>query len=434
MIALAGKPAAAGDIFPYPLWQEQIDNGLKVVMIPYDCQGLISFYTVVRTGSRNEVEPGHSGFAHLFEHIMFRGTKKYPAEEYNKTLKRMGTDDNAFTSDDLTCYHITGSKANLEIIMEIESDRFMNLSYSEEDFKTETGAVLGEYRKNFSNPINSAEERIMDLAFDVHTYKHTTMGFLKDIEAMPAYYDYSLQFHRRYYRPDNCTIIVVGDFERESFMALVRKYYGAWEKGAYTTPITPEPPQKGERRAHVDWKVKTLPLVLIGYHMPAFLDSSPDVAALHILSEYLFSSSSPLYQKIVMEEQKADFLFPYMDDHRDPYLLMIYLRGKKNGDLPALEQTVYAAIEDAKRGNIPKERIRDIASNMRYSFAASLDTPDGVAYQAARAVALADDPRAINRYFALLETITPQQVQEAARKYLTVENRSVVTLTFRGEK
>ena len=182
-------------------------------MVPTDYPNLVAFWAVVQAGSRNEVEPGKSGFAHFFEHMMFRGTENYSNEQYNELLKNAGADANAFTSDDYTAYHITAAKEDLELIFKLEADRFRNLKYSQEDFRTEAKAVLGEYNKNSSNPVQKLFEVLQDKAFDVHPYKHTTMGFLKDIEDMPNQYEYSLQFFSRFYRPEYTTLLVVGDVQ-----------------------------------------------------------------------------------------------------------------------------------------------------------------------------------------------------------------------------
>ena len=144
-------------ILPYPISQDTLENGLKVISIPFDSPGIIAYYTVVRTGSRNEVEPGKSGFSHFFEHMMFRGTDKYPKDKFNDVLKSIGADNNAYTSDDQTVYHTFASSAALETIMDIESDRFMHLHYTEDEFKTEAGAILGEYNKNSSRPFQAIE-------------------------------------------------------------------------------------------------------------------------------------------------------------------------------------------------------------------------------------------------------------------------------------
>src|SRR6187397_2692841 len=146
-------PPASNGAFPFPVTEKTLANGLQVYVVNYDSPGLVAYYSVVRVGSRNEVEPGKSGFAHFFEHMMFRGTDRYPTEKYNDITKAMGADSNAFTSDDLTVYHILAGKAALPKIVEIEADRFQRLQYEEAKFQKEARAVLGEYNKNASNPI-----------------------------------------------------------------------------------------------------------------------------------------------------------------------------------------------------------------------------------------------------------------------------------------
>ncbi|MGD0043317.1 MAG: insulinase family protein, partial [Isosphaeraceae bacterium] len=152
-------------IFPFPIQQTTLDNGLSVISVPFDSPGIIAYYTVVRTGSRNEVERGLSGFAHFFEHMMFRGTKKYSQEKYNDILKSLGADSNAFTTDDWTCYHMTIPASALGTAVEIESDRFENLKYDEPSFQKEARAVLGEYNKNASSPFLKLEEAMQNTSF-----------------------------------------------------------------------------------------------------------------------------------------------------------------------------------------------------------------------------------------------------------------------------
>ncbi|MEK7671803.1 MAG: pitrilysin family protein, partial [Bacteroidota bacterium] len=255
-----------GNIFPYPINQTMLENGLKVISIPFDSPGIIAYYTVVRTGSRNEIESGLSGFAHFFEHMMFRGTEKYNKDAFNNVLKSIGADNNASTNNDATVYHTLASADALETIMDIESDRFMNLKYTEEDFKTEAGAILGEYNKNFPSPFQSMFEKLYDTAYEKHTYKHTTMGFIKDIMDMPNQYQYSLKFFDRWYRPEYCTVVVVGDVKHVRLVALAKKYYGNWEHGSFVLDVLPEPSQPKEKFVEMKWKAKTLPILAIGYH------------------------------------------------------------------------------------------------------------------------------------------------------------------------
>jgi zinc protease len=232
-LAAVAAAGPAQKVFPYQYDQHDYPNGLRLITIPTDYPNVVSLFIVVRTGSRNEVEPGKSGFAHFFEHMMFRGTKLTPPEKYEATLKEAGAASNAFTSDDLTAYHTTFSKEDLERMLAMEADRFQNLLYSEETFKTEALAVLGEYNKNAASPTSKLYEMMRDTAFDRHTYKHTTMGFLKDVQDMPNQFEYSKQFFDRYYRPEYTTIIVAGDVKPPAVRQMVAKHWGDWKRGSY---------------------------------------------------------------------------------------------------------------------------------------------------------------------------------------------------------
>src|SRR4051794_32547031 len=213
LVGMGAAPAdtASKPVFPFPIRSTTLDNGLTVLSVPFDSPGIIAYYTVVRTGSRNEVEKGLSGFAHFFEHMMFRGTEKYPQAAYNDALKTLGADSNAFTSDDLTCYHMTVPSSALAKAVELEADRFQNLKYDEPAFQKEARAVLGEYNKSASSPFLKLNETMQDKAYTTHTYKHTTIGFLADVKDMPNQYAYSKTFFDRWYRPENCAVVVAGD-------------------------------------------------------------------------------------------------------------------------------------------------------------------------------------------------------------------------------
>jgi len=169
-LLLAGVMAAAAapprKAFPYTYDQRDFPNGLRLVTIPTDYPNVVALYIVVQTGSRNEVEPGKSGFAHLFEHMMFRGTEAFPPDKYQAVLKNAGAASNAYTTDDHTAYHTVFSKEDLEAILRMEADRFQHLAYTPEVFKTETLAVLGEYNKNSAEPARKLNEAVRNTAFD----------------------------------------------------------------------------------------------------------------------------------------------------------------------------------------------------------------------------------------------------------------------------
>src|SRR2546423_7885426 len=240
VLCCAASAIAAGPperVFPFPYTQDDLPNGLRLVTVPTGFPNIVSLYIVVHTGSRNEVEPGKSGYAHLFEHLMFRGTPRYPAEKYTAIIKAAGADQNAYTTDDITVYHITFSKEDLDTMLMLEADRFQNLKYSPEAFKTETLAVLGEYNKNSANPSEKLSETLRETAFQRHTYKHDAMGFLNDIQDMPNQYDYGIEFFRRYYRPEYTTMIVAGDVSASSVRPAVDHYWGKWKRGSNRADI-----------------------------------------------------------------------------------------------------------------------------------------------------------------------------------------------------
>ncbi len=415
-------------VFPYPINQVTLDNGLKIVSIPFDSPGIVAFYTVVRTGSRNEVEPGKSGFAHFFEHMMFRGTEKYDKTAFNEILQSIGADNNAFTSDDQTVYHTLASADALETMMDMESDRFMNLKYSEEDFKTEAGAILGEYNKNYSSPFMTIFEKMREAAYEQHTYKHTTMGFLKDIEDMPNQYQYSLEFFDRWYRPENCVLVIVGDFDQEKLVALAKKYYGPWKRGTYKLDVPLDAPQTAEKLINLPWKAKTLPIVAIGYHGPAFSDNSRDMPAMDLLSQLVFSQTSDLFRKLVIEQQLVEFVQGSQPDSRDPGLFTIFARVKDPKNIDLVREEIEKAIADAMVTPVSAERLKDIKSHLKYQYAMGLDNPNSVANSISHYIQLTGDPESVNRVYRLYDQITPADIQAAAKKYLTRTNRTTVIL------
>ena len=224
-------------IIPYPTTVSVLDNGLKLIVMPMPSNGLLGFWSVVRTGSRDEFEPGRSGFAHFFEHMMFRGTERFPNEVYQRILTEIGADGNAYTTDDLTAYHLGVTGDDLERVMELESDRFQNLFYSEHDFKTEAGAVYGEYRKSKTEPLFVLYEAVRAAAFEQHPYGHTTLGYERDIAIMPTLYEFSQSFLRRYYRPENTVLLLTGNVEPARAEALAARYYGGWQPGYARRPF-----------------------------------------------------------------------------------------------------------------------------------------------------------------------------------------------------
>jgi zinc protease len=428
-ITFAAQPQK---IFPYNYTQEDLPNGLRLITVPTDYANIVGVYIVVQTGARNEVEPGHTGFAHLFEHLMFRGTPKVSSEKYNQTLNRIGAASNASTYNDKTIYHTTFSKEDLETVLSMEADRFQNLKVAEPEYRTEGLAVLGEYNKNSASPFSKLNEVLYDTAFERHTYKHTAMGFLHDIQDMPNQYDYSLKFFDRYYRPEYTTIIVVGDAKPKAVRALVDRYWGEWKRGSYHPDIPPEPPQEAPKTAKVDWPSPTLPLIAIGYKGPKYDDSTPETAALDALAYLAFSPNSELYQRLVVKEQKADALSGNSPAELDPSLFEIVARVKKAEDVDYVRDQILATVKQFQEQPVDAAKLDQVRKRMRYELALRMDNSDAIAQILAQYVALKRSPATLNALFDQYAKLTPEDIQKAASKYLLEKNRTIVTLAGPG--
>jgi zinc protease len=415
-------------LFPYEYKIADLPNGLRLVTVPTDYPNLVALYIVVQTGSRNEIEPGKSGYAHLFEHLMFRGSENYSADQRDAILKRAGASSNAYTSDDRTVYHEVFSKEDLDEILKLEADRFQRLKYPEANYKTETLAVLGEYNKNSTNPIRKLLEKLRETAFNKHTYSHTTMGFIKDIEDMPNQYQYSLEFYRRYYRPEYTTIVVVGDVTPQQTEAMVRKYFGDWKAGNYKPEIPSEPAQTEARTGHVDWPTTTLPYVAVAFRGPAYSDEKKDKAALDLLAVVAFGDNSDIYQRLVLKEQKADFVSPSFDDQIDPELFAVFARVKDVKDVDYVRDQILATFERYSKEPIPQAKLDATRSRLRYGFALAMNSSEAIASAIAPYIALRRSPETLNKLFALFDTITPEDIRAAAARHFVERHRTVVTL------
>ncbi|MFW5920594.1 MAG: M16 family metallopeptidase, partial [Polyangiales bacterium] len=406
--------------------------------------GIVAYYTLVRVGSRDEVEEGHSGFAHLFEHMMFRGTEQYPQDVYEQTIQSFGADNNAFTTQDYTMYTITAPSDVLSEVVKLEADRFRRLSYDEEQFKTETGAVLGEYNKSASSPFLKMWEALSEMAFERHTYGHTTLGYLEDIEAMPDKYDYSKRFFERFYTPDNTTLIVAGDVEHDRLLELVEQHYGGWQ-GERDQPRIPKErsPRKGESR-HIEWEGSSPPRMFVGYRTPSFDGANKrgrarekalrETAALQIVHGLAFDPSAPLYQQLVVDEQKLLDLSSWKGSFsRDPHLMMITSVLKPGTDFEPILGAIQQQMDTIAAGEVAAERIEAVKSNLRYSLLTDLETPDDVASLVGEMIAVGGSLEALDAYIEALRAVTPEDVAEVAGDYLTEKRRFVVTLAPKGE-
>lgn len=419
MASTIETPETSGDVLPFKATETTLANGLRVIVVPTGFPNLVSLQIPVQTGSRNEVEPGRSGFAHFFEHMMFRGTERYSASAYQEVVTHTGARQNAYTTDDYTNYHITFAREDLERILEIEADRFMNLAYAEADFKTEARAVLGEYNKSSANPLNKLIEVQHDHAFRVHPYKHTTMGFLRDIEDMPNQYEYSRTFFSRWYRPETTTLIVAGDIDPDEVLPLVERYWGDWKPGAHSVSIPAEPAPEGRVVTHVPWPTPTLPLVTVAFHGPAFSELEKDFAALELLLSLSFGETSDLYRRLVEEEQVVDQLFVYSPETADPSLATIFARLKRPEDAIYVRDAILQTVAAIRAWPVDAKRLAEAKAHARYAFVRTLDNSESLAATLAGFVRFRRSYDTLNTLYRLYETLEPRDLLDVARRYLT---------------
>ncbi|MEO7509450.1 MAG: pitrilysin family protein, partial [Pyrinomonadaceae bacterium] len=277
-------------------------------------------------------------------------------------------------------------------------------------------------------------EKLRETAFGTHTYAHTTMGFLKDIQDFPNQFEYSWQFWNRYYRPEYTTIVVVGDTNQADALALVRKNFGSWKKGDYVPKIPAEPKQDAPRTAQVDWPAPTQPYLVVAYHGPAYSETAKDKAALDLLATVAFGGNSELYQKLVLRDQTVDFISPNFDNQVDPELFAIFTRIKEAKDVDAVRDQILATFKKYTTELIPAAKLNATRSNLRYSFALQMDSSEAIAGALAPYIALRRSPETINKLYALYDQITPEDIRAAAAKYFQDSQRTIVTLSKKSDQ
>lgn len=414
------------NIFPFEYERIQLENGFRAFLIKAGASGQIAYVTVVRTGARDEYEPGRSGYAHFFEHMMFRGTDRYP--NYDRVPSEIGAMTNASTSNDFTQYYLVSSNDALEQIMDLESDRFRNLRYSEAEFRTEAGAILGEFSQGRSNPYYHLYEKIFDTAFDRHTYKHLTIGFEKDVRQMPEGYAYSLDFYRRYYRPENCVLLLAGDFDFGQAETLIQKYYSSWESGYKPPKVQPEPPQTSPRKTTVHFPGRTLPILSIVYKSPAWSATDKMSVATEVLGRVAFGPNSDIYKKLIIQEQKVQSFSADFGLMRDPGLVGVFTLVTNPADLAIVEAEIEKTVEKFRGELCDETLLEETKSAMKYGFLMSLETAQGVSFALRPMVAFTGEIGPAEDYYRTLDSIIPEDILAAAKRYLVEQGRTTVTL------
>jgi zinc protease len=430
LLAGATPPSArSASILPFRSVERTLPNGLRVIVVPTAFPGVVSLQIAIQAGSRNEVEPGRSGFAHLFEHLMFRGTRAWPAEQYQRVLTAMGARQNAYTEEDHTVFHVTATKEDLPRLLELEADRFMNLEVGVDAFRTETRAVLGEYDKSASNPLERLEEAQRGAAFRVHPYRHPTMGLLADVEDMPNQHEYARLFRARWYRPELATVVIAGDVVPEQVLPLVERRFGAWKRGGARPAIPAEPPPAGPAYAHVAWATSTAPWVTVAIRAPAFSPTSREWAAARTLFSLGFGETSETYRRLVVEEQVVDRLTVDTSPNVDPGLFTVSARVRRPEDMVGVRDALLAVLARARVTPPDAALLADELAAARSAFLRSLDSTEAIAEAVTRVAVFERSAGTLERLHRTLAAVTPDDVLRAARAFATDAGIVVTTLS-----
>jgi zinc protease len=430
-IALAVIAAAAPspqDVWPYPREEQTLPNGVKVVVVKTESPGFFAFYGVVGTGSRDEVEPGRSGYAHFVEHLMFKGTKRVPADARVALLASQGVDESGYTTDDATVYHLQGPVRALPTIIDLEGDRYQHLSFSNDDVKTESRAVLGEYNKSVADPDDKAEEVLLGLAFDKHTYRHTTIGFAGDIEGMVSGADYTRTFLQRYYTPDNLLFVIVGDVDAPNVFAMMRAAFGGWTGKRAKTLVFDEAPLQKERRAKVPWDSPTEDRLHVGWRVPSSQREVRSAAAAMVLGEYLFGDSSLLVDRLMRVERHVESLSSPWSPHRDASLFSVQAVVRKGQSADVVLQRVQQSLDVLASSAMDEQRLEDVKSALRYRLLMRLTSADQTAAALAETSHTSLDPHAIDGLYNEIATLQASDVQQLVRSHFNANQRAVVVL------
>jgi len=429
MDSAAGVDAGAGVVgtaAPKVGFSDQrLANGLRVLIAEDHTAPVFSIAVVYDVGSANE-RPGRTGFAHLFEHMMFKGSANVGSGEHFILIFNNGGSMNGTTNKDRTNYYETLPANQVELALFLESDRMRALDITKANLDNQRNAVQEERRQGLDNqPYGRTFEAFDELAYEHFAYKHSTIGSMEDLNA--ATVDDVTGFFKTYYAPNNATLAIVGDVDARKTLALVRSYFEPIPRQPAPPPVDhTEPPQTAERRKTLDDALARVARVDIGYHVPAA--NTKDHDALDVLGSILSSGrSSRFYESIVRQKQLASAVNAGANDSRGPGLFQVVGLALPGKNIADVEAAILEEIERVKTGTIDDWEIQKARNNARRGFLSRLTSSLGRAVLLAENAVFWNNPNKINTQAEDIAAVTVSDVQRVARQYLTAQNRTVVT-------
>jgi zinc protease len=407
-------------------------NGMQVVFLEDHSTPIVHLQMWYHVGSKNE-RPGRTGFAHFFEHMMFKGSKNVDAEGHPSYVSSVGGQSNAYTNEDATVFWETVPSRYLPLILWLESDRLASLRIDEKAFKNEREVVKEERRMRIENqPYGRLQELISDQAFQVHPYKHPVIGSMKDLDA--ASVEDVREFFQTYYVPNNCTAVLVGDFDSTQALSLVTQYLGRIPKSDKSVPrdIPKEPPQTKEKRVTLqeEWP---LPAVVVAHHIT--FDGHPDSYPLHIASKVLSDGqSSRIYRKLVYEKGIALAAFGGGNIIEDPNLFFAVAIVQPGHTTEEAATALIAELDRLREQPITDAELQQAKNQFARDYILGRETDQNKAEVLGHAAVIHNDLKTADDEFDIFQRLTVADVQRVARTYFTPENRLVLTILPKGTK
>jgi zinc protease len=398
-------------------------NDLRVLLLPQEGAPVATSMVTYHVGSRNE-RTGHTGATHMLEHLMFKGTERYHKRKGTsifETLQRVGAKVNASTWLDRTNYYEMLPTEHLPLALDIEADRMRGALLDPQDVESERTVILNERDRNQNDPVSRLFDEVWAAAFTAHPYHHPTIGWKSDIESITA--DGLREYYDTYYWPNNATVSIVGQFERDEALAEVAEHFGAHDAAPHDIPqvTTEEPRQTGRRRVTVRQEGQ-LGAVLMAYKSPPAVD--PDSDALDILARVLASGkSSRLFRRCTDQGLTSD-VFGMNFRLRDPGLFSVFAYLAPEADHATVEGAIEEELEAVRQEGISQEELDRARNQLRAQIAFDRDGPMKVASQLNEAIA-AGDWKLYTQYLDRLDEVTVDDVQRVARRYLTADTSTV---------
>lgn len=418
----AGLPAQAAEIRE-SVQEVVLSNGMKVLLAEVPKAPVATVQIWYRVGSRNEIM-GRAGLSHMLEHMMFKGTKKYPNGTFSRTIGKNGGNDNAFTSEDYTAYFENLVADRVALALELEADRMRNVIFDEKEFQLERNVVKEERRlRTEDDPQAYLVESLFAQAFMVHPYHWPVIGWFQDLNAMTLkdlkrHYD-------RYYIPNNATLVIVGDIHAKTLLPTIRRLLEPIPKG----PVPPqqtvvEPDQRGERRIIIKREAQ-VPFLMVGYRVPNYRsnDSYPLTILESILSQ---GKSSRLYRSLVYDQKLAlEAGASYSLLQADPGLFYSYAVVKPGQTVELVEQALLQEMKHLQQNLVTDQELQRAKNQVEADYVFGLDSNFRYAMLLGQSETVGAGWHHVSQFLKQIRKVTADDVRRAARQYFIEDTRTV---------